>query len=121
MQYSYFPSMRDHVPRTMTDSATCLTYPIVGDDPCRPLSTFGPGWGNVAIKLAADVIREKRGAPTATPTQLLTVFESNRETIAATVNRPTLTKDSPRIPLDKSDFSTEASSQASMSIADRRR
>lgn len=33
------------VPRTMTDSATCLTDPIVNDDPSRPLSACGPGGG----------------------------------------------------------------------------
>jgi len=35
---------------------------------------------------------------------LLTVFESYREKITVTVNRPTLPKDGRQIQLDKSDF-----------------
>ncbi|WP_128841707.1 hypothetical protein [Burkholderia catarinensis] len=88
----------------MTDSATCLTYPIVGDDLSLSFSAYGAGWGYVAIKLPADVIREKLGAETAAPTQLLTAFESNREKITVAVNRHALPKDGRHIQLDKSDF-----------------
>ncbi|WP_175002170.1 hypothetical protein [Burkholderia lata] len=104
LQYSYHPSMRDRLPRTMTEAATCLIYPIVGDDPSRSLASYGPDWGYVAIKFPADVMREMRGAETAPPTQLLTVFESNREKITAAANRQTLPKDGRRIPLDQPDF-----------------
>lgn len=87
----------------MTESA-CLTYPIVGDDPGRSHASYGPGWGYVAIKFPADVVREMRGAESAPPTQLLTVFDSNREKITAAANRQTVPKDGRRIPLDQSDF-----------------
>ncbi|WP_322023804.1 hypothetical protein [Burkholderia sp. BCC1977] len=88
----------------MTGSAICLTSPIVDDDLSLSFSAYGPGWGYVAIKLPADIIREKLGAETAAPTQLLTVFESNRQKITAAVNRHALPSNGRRIQLDKSDF-----------------
>ncbi|MPV67457.1 hypothetical protein [Burkholderia sp. BE17] len=88
----------------MTDSATCLTYPVVCDDLSLSFSAYGTGWGYVAIKLPANIIREKLGANTATPEQLLTAFESNREKIAVAVNRHALPNDGRHIQLDKSDF-----------------
>ncbi|WP_412026225.1 hypothetical protein [Burkholderia cepacia] len=88
----------------MTQSAACLTYPVVCDDLSLSFSAYGTGWGYVAIKLPADVIREKLGAHTATPEQLLAAFESNRERIAVAVNRHALPSDGRHIQLDKSDF-----------------
>ena len=88
----------------MTDSATCLTSPVVCDDLSLSFSAYGADWGYVAIKLPVDVIRETLGANTATPEQLLTAFESNREKIAVAVNRHTLPNDGRHILLDKSDF-----------------
>ncbi|WP_201752444.1 hypothetical protein [Burkholderia pyrrocinia] len=104
MRYSYHPSMRDHLPRAITDSATCLTHPIVCDDLSLSFSAYGPGWGYVAIKLPADVIRERLGASTATPEQLLIAFECNREKITVAVNRHALPNDGRHVRLDKSDF-----------------
>lgn len=88
----------------MTGSVTGLTYPIVDDDPSLSFSAYGPGWRYVAIKIPVDVIREKFGAKTAAPTQLLTVFDSNREKITAAVNRHALPSNGRRIQLDQSDF-----------------
>lgn len=88
----------------MTAPATCLTYPIVCDDLSLSFSAYGTGWGYVAIKLPSDIIREKLGAHTATPEQLLTAFESNREKIVVAVNRHALPNDGRHIRLDKSDF-----------------
>nr|WP_175800302.1 hypothetical protein [Burkholderia anthina] len=88
----------------MTDSATCLTRPVVGDDPSLFLSAYGSGWGYVAIKLPADVVREKLGAEAAASAQLLSAFESDREKIAVAVNRHTLPKDDRHVQLAKSDF-----------------
>ncbi|MFJ1211578.1 hypothetical protein [Burkholderia pyrrocinia] len=88
----------------MTDSATCLTYPIVCDDLSLSFSAYGTGWGYVAIKLPSDIIREKLGANTAAPEQLLTAFESNRDKITIAVNRHALPSDGRHIQLDKSDF-----------------
>lgn len=120
MQYSYHPSIQDHFPRTMTDSATCLTHLVVGDDLSLSFSAYGPGWGYVAIKLPADVVREKLGAETATPTQLLSAFESNREKITVAVNRHTLPKNGRHVQLVKSDFETGTSVLARMPAEDRR-
>ncbi|WP_321781912.1 hypothetical protein [Burkholderia pyrrocinia] len=88
----------------MTDSATCLTYPVVCDDLSLSFSAYGAGWGYVAIKLPADVIREKLGANTATHEQLLAAFESNRVRIAVAINRHALPNDGRHIQLGKSDF-----------------
>lgn len=104
MQYSYHPPMRDHSPHAMTDLATRLTCPIVCDDLSLSFSAYGTGWGYVAIKLPSDIIRDKLGADTATPEQLLTAFESNREKITVAVNRHALPNDGRHIQLDKSDF-----------------
>ncbi len=104
MQYSYHPPMRDLSPRAMTDHTTCLTYPIVCDDLSLSFSAYGTGWGYVAVKLPANIIREKLGANTATPEQLLTAFESNRDRITIAVNQHALPSDGRHIQLDKSDF-----------------
>lgn len=88
----------------MTDSTTCLTYPVVCDDLSLSFSAYGTGWGYVAIKLPADVIRAKLGANTATPEQMLTAFESNREKIAVAVNRHALPNDGRHLQLGTSDF-----------------
>lgn len=82
----------------MTDSATCPTSPVVCDDPSLSFSAYGTGWGTL------HVIRETLGANTATPEQLLTAFESNREKIAVAVNRHTLPNDGRHILHDTSDF-----------------
>lgn len=96
--------MRDHSLRAMTNHAICLTYPIVGDDLSLLFSAYGPGWGYVAIKLPADVIREKLGANMTTPEQLLAVFESNRDRIVIAVNQHALPSDGQHVQLDKSAF-----------------
>lgn len=89
----------------MTDPATtCLTHPVVCNDLSLSFSAYGPGWGYVAIRLPVDVIRDKLGAESTTPEQLLVAFESNRDRIAGAVNRRTLPNDGRHIQLDKSDF-----------------
>ncbi|WP_269504927.1 hypothetical protein [Burkholderia sp. IMCC1007] len=88
----------------MTDHTTCLTYPIACDDPSVSFSAYGTGWGHVAVKLPAEVIREKLGANTATPAQSLAAFESNRDKITIAVNQHAGPSDGRHIQLDKSDF-----------------
>ncbi|WP_162631696.1 hypothetical protein [Burkholderia sp. JP2-270] len=88
----------------MTDPTTCLTYPIVCDDLSLSFSAYGTGWGYVAIKLPADIIREKLGANMATREQMLAAFESNRDKITIAVHRHALPSDGRHIQLDKSDF-----------------
>ncbi|PRG08723.1 hypothetical protein C6Q17_19795 [Burkholderia contaminans] len=88
----------------MTDSPICLTPPIVCDDLSLSFSAYGPGWGYVAIRLPAEVIREKLSASAAAPEHLLNAFERNRDKIAVAVNRHALPDDGRHIQLDKSDF-----------------
>ncbi|WGS40341.1 hypothetical protein LFL97_11340 [Burkholderia sp. JSH-S8] len=80
------------------------TYPVVCDDLSLSFSAYGNGWGYVAIKLPADVVREKLGTNAATPEQLLIAFESNREKVTLAVGRHKLPDDGRHIELDKSDF-----------------
>ena len=63
----YHPSLRDPLPRAMTIFAPCLTYPIVGDDPAGRCPR--PRLRHVAVKLPANVIREKCGTAAAATTQ----------------------------------------------------
>ncbi|WP_137909989.1 MULTISPECIES: hypothetical protein [unclassified Burkholderia] len=88
----------------MTDSLICLTSPIVGDDLSLSFSAYGPGWGYVAIRLPAEVVREKLDASATASEHLLNAFESNRDKITVAVNRHTLPSDGQHIQLDKSDF-----------------
>ncbi len=105
----------------MTDFATSLSYPIVGDDPDQPVATCGLGCGTLqstSRRMSYEKDAARRRLP---PAQSRIVLESNRETTIAAVNRQTLPKRSRQPPLDQSDFSTEACLRAGMPIAGRRR
>ncbi|MBJ9625984.1 hypothetical protein KTE65_30450 [Burkholderia multivorans] len=104
MQYSNHPSKRKQLPLAMSDTPICLTSPIVCDDLSLSFSAYGTGWGYVAIRLPAEVIREKLSGSAAAPEHLLNAFERNRDKIAVAVNRHALPDDGQHIQLDKSDF-----------------
>lgn len=89
----------------MSDETTHqLTVPVYCEDCGLIFSAYRYGWGYVAFRLPADVIREKFGNHAETPEQLITAFESNREQIFLAISRHQVPDCGQRIQLDLSDF-----------------
>ncbi|WP_124500137.1 MULTISPECIES: hypothetical protein [unclassified Burkholderia] len=96
--------MNEPLQTNMSDDVTNVTAPVYCEDAGLIFSAYRRGWGYVAFRLPADVIREKFGSDLETPEQLLAAFEGNRDHVALAISRHAPPESGQRIQLDSSDF-----------------
>ncbi|MDP9651423.1 hypothetical protein J2793_006898 [Paraburkholderia caledonica] len=81
-----------------------LTPPVLPDESTIWFSAYGFGWGYCAFALPAQTIRQKLGAGTESPNQLLLAFELGKRTVREAVGSKALPPSGERIMLSASDF-----------------
>lgn len=81
-----------------------LTAPVFLDESTVWFSAYGFGWGYCAFALPAATIRQKLGAGSESPNQLLLAFELGKRTVCEVIARKALPPSGERITLSTSDF-----------------